>query len=80
MGQQPPQLIPLAISVLFGALLGAAVVWLLLRKLAEMARSEAKSESQAEIVRLDERVSSITEDLSSTARAKRIRGQGHGTA
>jgi DNA recombination protein RmuC len=64
MGQQPPQLIPLAISVLLGALLGAAVVWLLLRKLAEMARSQAKSESQTEIVRLNERVSSVTEDLS----------------
>jgi len=64
MGQQPPQLIPLAISVLFGALLGAAVVWLLLRKLAELARSQARSESQIEIARLNERVSSVTEELS----------------
>lgn len=83
MGQQLPQLIALAVSVLFGALLGAAVVWLLLRKLAEMARSQAKSESQAEIARLTERVSGITEELSqqrtglneSEAKATELRSQ-----
>jgi len=83
MGQQPTQLISLAISVLFGALLGAAVVWLLLRKLAEMARSQAKSESQTEIARLNERVFSVTEDLSqhrtrqteSETKATELRGQ-----
>ena len=64
MEQQFSQIIPFAISVLFGALLGGAVVWLLLRKLAEIARSQAKSDSQTEIARLNERVSSVTEDLS----------------
>ena len=49
------QLISLAIGLLFGALLGAGVVWLIMRRLSEMARSEAKSEGQAEIVRLTER-------------------------
>jgi len=63
MGQQPSQLIPLAVIALFGAVLGAAVAWLILRRLSEIARSQAKSESQTEIVRLNERVSSITEDL-----------------
>jgi DNA recombination protein RmuC len=63
MGQQSSQLIPLAICVLLGAVLGGVFVWLILRRLSQLARSEAKSESQAEIVRLTERASSITEDL-----------------
>ncbi len=63
MGQQLSHLIPLAIIALFGPLLGAVVMWLILRKLADMARSQARSENQAEIARLNERVSSITEDL-----------------
>ncbi len=83
MGQQLPQLIPLAISVLFGALLGAAAVWLLLRKLAGVARSQVRSENQAEIVRLNERISSVSEDLNqhrarlneSEAKATEVRSQ-----
>jgi DNA recombination protein RmuC len=83
MGQQSSQLVPLAICVLFGAVLGGVFVWLILRRLSQLARSEAKSESQTEIVRLNERVSSVTEDLGqhrtrlneSEAKAAELRSQ-----
>ncbi len=55
MEQQLSQVTPLIIGLLIGLVLGAGVVWLILRRLTEMARSQAKSESQIEIARLEER-------------------------
>jgi chromosome segregation ATPase len=63
MGQQTVQAIVGVISLFFGALLGAAATWIILRKLSKRARSEAKSESQTEIALLNERLASVTEDL-----------------
>lgn len=63
MGQLPLQTIPVVISLLFGALLGAAVMWLVLRRPSERTRNEAKGESQTEIALLNERLASVTEDL-----------------
>lgn len=63
MGQQPLQVIPIAISLAFGALLGGIIAWLVLRRLSERVRSEAKGESQTEIALLNERISSVTQEL-----------------
>ena len=45
-------LIPLSIGLVIGLCLGAATVWLVMRKSAEIAASQAKNESQIEIARL----------------------------
>jgi len=58
MEHQVSQLTLLGTGMLIGLLLGAGVMWLVLRKLAGMTRIEAKSDSQSEITRLNERLSS----------------------
>jgi DNA recombination protein RmuC len=56
-------LIPLGVALLIGLFLGAAAVWLVIRKSAEIAASQ-KSECDIEIARLNERLSSGSEELS----------------
>jgi DNA recombination protein RmuC len=57
-------LIALGIGLVIGLCAGAAAVWLLLRKSADIAATQAKSESQVEIARLGERISSGTTEVS----------------
>jgi DNA recombination protein RmuC len=59
-------LIPFSISLLIGIGLGAAAVWLIMRRSAEIALNQANNETQIEIARLSEKVASaigVTEDL-----------------
>ncbi len=75
MGQQASELLSLAIGMFVGAVICAAIAWLILRRLSDIARSEAKSESQTEIVRLNERVRSCPAYTRRVAR--RIAGRNH---
>jgi DNA recombination protein RmuC len=56
-------LIALGIGLVIGLCVAAATTWLVMRKSAEIAASQAKSESEIQIARLNERVSSGTEEL-----------------
>ena len=58
------QVTPSIIAMLIGLILGAGTMWLLVRRLAEMVRSQAKSESQIEIARLEERASHLARSWS----------------
>lgn len=56
-------LIQLGIGLVIGLCLGAATVWLVMRKSTQIAASQAKNESQIEIARLSERGTSETAEL-----------------
>ena len=57
------QLIYIFISLLVGLLVGASAAWLILRERISSTADKAKGESQVEIARLNERLSSAQEDV-----------------
>ena len=64
MEQQLSAMVPLAVALLFGLFGGAILAHLVLRRRIQTATIEARSDSQLEIARLTERVSSFNSEVS----------------
>lgn len=63
-------LINIFVSLFFGLLVGAVAIWLILRERISSAVDKAKSESQVEIARLNERLTASQEDVNRLASEK----------
>ncbi len=63
MDPQSVQFIPAAVALVLGLIIGAGLTWSLLRSRAQAARDGVRGESQAEISLLNQRLSSVNEEL-----------------